>query len=868
MEKQIAHFKILEEIGSGGMGVVYRARDLRLGRTVALKVLPAGALAESMIRERLRREAETASSLNHPHIVTVYEIHKAGDRDYIAMEFVKGQSLDRVIGDQGLPLEAALRYAIQIADGLSCAHQSGIIHRDLKPQNIMITPSDEVMILDFGLAKRFLPPGVGVQLDDSTSIAPGLVTLTAPGVKVGTPAYMSPEQIESRPIDARSDVFSFGCLLYEMLTGVAPFHRRNAILIFKAVLTDQPRPLLELQPKTPAKLASLVAQAMEKETENRPQSMGEVLAELEELQVEVFSTGIYTNRSGVFPAPAARPRVEVWKPAALAVLAVLAIAAFLWWSNRSAAAPELRNHRRLSAFGDSQRQASFSPAGDRIAFISQEAGVPQVWTRSVHSGMASKLALLPFAAERPRWHPDGRRIIVGARGGGIWSLGLQPGSVPKRLHESGTGAHLGADGERLVFEHQQGLRVTRAGDLEGEPLTAVPPAYFALWVPRSPSFSPDGRQVVYFQPEAGKIGNLWVVPIDGGPPRHLLPESFRGGDPVWTPDGKWIVFWGDLGDGIHLWTVSSRGGVARSLTDAVGRHTEPELSADGLRIVYTTTYLTFALRRLSSVTGEQTSLFQMPAEIVRPTLSPSGDRIAFFAPGGADRHLYTVGVEDGARRQITDQPGERNVLPQWSADGASLYYYQERPTRSFRRVSAMGGASTEVLADWSRSRQYDTGVGPAGRRVAYTPLEGGTAGKLRLRDLDSGDEHELGAILRSPRWSPDGAQILGSDAHDRIYLCPSAGVGCRYVADGFHPRWAADPGSIYLVRHAGTASRDETLLLSIWELELASRQERQIADRIETVGSLALGYDLLPGGDLVWNQLLSVREELWIADVQ
>ena len=469
MEEQISHFKIIEEIGSGGMGVVYRARDQRLQRKVALKVLPAGALAEPMIRERLMREAQTASSLNHPHIVTVFEIHSAGDRDFIAMEFVEGRSLDRLIGEEGLTLEKALRYGIQIADGLACAHEHGVIHRDLKPQNVMITPLDDVKILDFGLAKRFAPPGYEPDADNST-LTPGLLTLTAPGVKVGTPAYMSPEQIESRAIDARSDVFSFGCLLYEMLTGVSPFHRRNAILIFKAVLSDDPQPLRALKPKLPSDLESILDHAMRKAPEQRPGSMREVLAELEKLQLTLFGTGIYSNRSGIIPAPQA-PRRKVWRLPLTVAAVLVALTGVIGLVSRAPNPPKVGDHQLISTVHGLHRQASISPDGERLAFISDAAaGVPRLWSSTVTGAEPQPLDGVGFAAEHPRWFPDGNRLLVGEVAGGIWSVPASGVGSPARLVESGANASLSPDGSRLIMEREGRLWVGKSDGTDLVPL--------------------------------------------------------------------------------------------------------------------------------------------------------------------------------------------------------------------------------------------------------------------------------------------------------------------------------------------------------------------------------------------------------------
>ena len=739
MEKQISHFKILEEIGSGGMGVVYRARDQRLRRKVALKVLPAGVLAEPMIRERLMREAQTTSSLNHPHIVTVFEIHSAGDRDFIAMEFVEGQSLDRVItAEEGLPVERALRYAIQIADGLACAHEHGVIHRDLKPQNVMITPNDEVKILDFGLAKRFLPAA-----GSDSSIEPGLVTLTAPGVKVGTPAYMSPEQIESRKIDARSDVFSFGSLLYQMLTGVIPFQRRNAILIFKAVLSDQPQPVRALKPQLPHELEHLLVRALEKSPEDRYQNMRDLLAELEEVHGQLFGTGIYPARSGFIPAqPPPRPSARRFLAAA-AVLALL-VAGLGWWlMNRFSGPPRLSGHHRMTTSESSHRQAGRTPEN-------------------------------------------------------------------------------------------------------GQPPDSMPPSFFARWVARSPVFSPDGRSVVYFQPEVGPLGSLWIVAEEGGAPRRLLEKSFRGGDPAWTPDGRWIVFWADLSGEINLWCVPASGGEAEPLTHGAGRHTRPEISADGRHLLYTTSHPDFVLARRSPDGGAARRLYEDRFEIVRPEVSPAGDRIAFSLPDGKDVHLFVIDVDGGEPRQVTTGSGERNIMPRWSADGGRLYYYQERPAHSLREVPAAGGDSRTVLENWSWGVRYDTAVGPSDARVVYTPIEAGVPQSLTVRDLGSGEEKTLGLALLGPRWSPDGHQILGSDEDDRIHLCPAVAGECRFIAEGFAPRWGRQGGTITFARRDGLP-RDRTQKVSIWTLKLDGLVGHQLAE-VDAVGFLPFSYGLTADG--------------------
>lgn len=867
MENQISHFRVLEEIGSGGMGVVYRARDQRLRRKVALKVLPAGVLADSMIRERLMREAQTTSALNHPHIVTVFDIHSAGDRDFIAMEYVEGQSLDHVIGEDGLPLDKALRYALQIADGLACAHEHGVIHRDLKPQNIMITPSDDVKILDFGLAKRFLPAARAGE----TSIDPGLRTLTAPGVKVGTPAFMSPEQIESRPIDARSDVFSYGCLLYQMLTGVNPFQRRNAILIFKAVLSDQPESLRAIKPGLPVELERILNRALEKAPDARYQNMRELLTELELVHAELFGPTAQVTQPAV-PAREWLGRGAVWLPSLLAL--PIAAAALVWWLNSRSQSPRLEGHRPFSSALSSGRDASFSPAGDRIVFVEEDAsGSSYLGMRSLAGGPATRIESVDGAIAQPGWSSQaGGTIIFGKRGGGVWAVDLEPVESSRLVLERATTPRLSPDGRRLSVELDgQVWTVATTGD-DASPVASIPPAFFSRWVARSPALSPDGRRIAYFQPTSGSFGDLWVAPAGPGEPRRLLGDTLRAGDPVWTTDGQWVVFWAEIAGEINLWCVPASGGKPRQLTHGAGRHTAPAVSADGRRLAYTASRESFAIERRDALDDESRRLMTSHQEIVRPSVSPSGDRVAFHAPDGPDVHLFVMQTDSGEVTQVTADAGERNFLPRWSADGAHLYYYQEHPVLSLRktRLPSAGrqraSSDAELLGDWSRHTHYDSAVDAGEQRVVYTPIEAGEPQRLRVRELEGTREHELGATLLDVTWSADGTEVLGANVEDRIYLCPAVGGDCRFLAEGFAPSWSS-PATITFARRVEATPRDRVQTLSIWTLAIDSLEGHEIAE-IEAAGTVSFSYGFLAGGDLVWNRVVPGHQEIWIADLR
>ena len=396
----IAHYEILEKLGEGGMGVVYKALDTHLDRPVAIKLLPAGRGFDPQRRVRFIQEAKAASALNHPNIITVYDADEDNGSVYISMEYVSGLTLSDVIPRKGFPIGEALRLAVQIADALSTAHEAGIVHRDLKPGNVMITDKGLVKVLDFGLAK----------LTDPATPDPGEETLTGkvvtePGIAVGTPAYMAPEQAEGRPVDARADIFAFGAVLYEMVSGHRAFQKDSRASTLAAILTQEPA---QLPSSIPPDLKRIIGRCLRKDPARRFQTTADVKVELQELKEESDSGKL---TSAIVPAPAHGWSWGWAAAGAAAVLLLSAAAAWFWLS--SGERPADLKPVALTAYPGSETSPSFSPDGNKVAFAwnGEKQDNYDIYVKQIGStGPPFRLTSRPEAEWTPAWSPDDRWI--------------------------------------------------------------------------------------------------------------------------------------------------------------------------------------------------------------------------------------------------------------------------------------------------------------------------------------------------------------------------------------------------------------------------------------------------------------------------
>ena len=543
----VGRYELLEKVGEGGMGVVYRARDTLLNRFIALKFLPADVGLNSERKRRFLQEAQVASALNHPNIVTIYEIGLAEPHEFIAMEFVQGRPLDTLIGPNGLPCRDVLAYSVQIADALAAAHAVGIVHRDVKPANMLISNSGVAKVLDFGLAK-LVEPASTVSDDVTHTVAMASSPRTVEGAIMGTVSYMSPEQAEGKPVDHRSDIFSFGAMLYEMLTGKRAFVGDSAVSTLAAILRSEPADLTEHLPDIPNEFTRIVRRCLEKQPDRRWQSMADIRAILEDVKQD-FMSGQAARIAPSDPpgAPTQRSTSRLWLFLVAAAM-LLTLAAFaLWRSRQQGAAVQAYTFRRITSDSASNVAPVISPDGKLVAYSSDrsQSGATDIWVQQVAGGEAVRLTSGLGLCHSPWFSPDGSRIVF----------------------------HGGPDSRGIYVISTFGGAARRIADGRG------------------PTFSPDGTQIAYMGPANDRI---MIIPAMGGTPREVSVKHPVINRAHWLPDGKRLIFLGadalPASRTFDWYTIPIDGGEEKScgagkwMRGDFGRVAPHSLSPDGVLI--------------------------------------------------------------------------------------------------------------------------------------------------------------------------------------------------------------------------------------------------------------------------------------------
>ena len=586
--RTLSHYRIGDEISRGGMGVVYEALDVKLNRSVALKVLPPELVFDEERKRRFVIEAQATAALKHPNVAVIYEVYEVDGVTFIAMELIDGETLSALAARGALPFARALQLAGEVADGLSAAHEAGIVHRDLKPGNVMVTSDGHPKIIDFGLAKLLEPSG-----GEDSALATAVKAATETGQVMGTLAYMSPEQARGEKVDHRSDIFSFGIVVYEVLTGSLPFAAASAIELPHAIINDAPAALPASLPSAP-ELQRIVERCLAKDPRDRYQTARDLFLDLRHVQRSPVATdGPKTSR----PIGA-----RSWLPSVIALGAIV-LAVFAVVSSRPArdALPRVVRTARLTHDPGLELDAAISPDGKMAAYAKGAIGQTKIFVQQISGGRPVPLTVeFPGAHFRPRWSPDGAQIAFSTRMDRVEEVYVVPalGGAPRRIVESGSELAWSPDGAELAYlegvTDSDELHVASADGKRREKLASPGQGTAPAWSPRGDRIAYAVGNSGYLLGSSGVLNvassSIWAVSSEGGEPVRLTEDAHLDSSPQWTPDGRHMLFVSDRGGtrDIYRLTLTRSGesdGAPQRLTTGLQVHSI-SLSADGTRLVY------------------------------------------------------------------------------------------------------------------------------------------------------------------------------------------------------------------------------------------------------------------------------------------
>jgi eukaryotic-like serine/threonine-protein kinase len=774
--KTFAHYVVLEKVGAGGMGVVFRARDETLHREVALKLPPPDAVPDEKSRELVLREARAASALNHPHICTIYEVGEVAGQPYIAMEYIAGETLSHRIPPHGLSTEPVLDIGAQVADALDHAHTQGILHRDLKSANVRMTSSGQVKVLDFGLATRI-----------NEASLHGITRSMTHDVEAvgGTLAYMAPELLQGRSPDVRSDVWSLGVLLYELTAGSLPFQGRTGFEVTTAILREPPRPLPTHV--TPG-LRAVIARCLAKEPDKRYRRASEVRAALEALQSD---TGVATR--------AVPPEKKSSAPLLLAAASVLAAAAALFLylgPTKRPGGPQVGGKLRL--FLSSQSNLSgptLSPDGKMLAYVREESdGKQQLYVSRLAGGEHVKLTNDDARKEDPQFSPDGERIAFVRRAAksALPELCTIPalGGVIVPLISSAALPAWSPDGNRLAFVLQKGgepeVVATSAADgsdtrvvLKGDD---VYPFFGRV------AWSLDGNVLAVSRSHGGQNRDVWIVPAQGGTATRLTNDAVGifSDSPVFSPDGLGLIYLSNRGGAPNLWWQPLDHKAPVQLTAGPGPDTSPSVARDGT-IAFLNSRSRNSLLLYGLADATTTTLGSDASRLWGPAFSPDGKSIA-YSRGDPDGswHIWSIPAAGGPAQQISFGKAPE-IYPRFTPDGSSAYFctFGKEPL-SIWRIATAGGPATQVTAPNAGSEAYPD-VSPDGRSLVFMRTENGVSHIYIAPTDGSGAARRLfDAPGNIPRWSPDGKWISFSPYRgfsSGVFIVHPDGTGLRRLTE-------------------------------------------------------------------------------------
>lgn len=828
----ISHYKILEKLGEGGMGVVYKAEDLKLKRTVALKFLPKQLSIHGEERERFMLEAQAVSALNHPNICVVHEIDEVNGETFLAMEYVNGVTLrewiqkksEQTDGYRKLAIREAVNLASQISEGLESAHEKGIIHRDIKSENIMVTNDGRAKIMDFGLAKLR-----------------GVSKLTKTGSTIGTIAYMSPEQVEGLETDHRTDIFSFGVVLYEMLAGTLPFLAGHETAVMYEIINVDPRPLAQVRPGIEDDLNRVVMKCLEKERDVRYQSMKDVAVDLKRYQrasegKKLEKKLLDQQEKQILPQTpkelglplsfaTSSPSANLYFGVIALLLVIVGVLTFLLLTKQAEPLQRIAQLAKLTSSPGLEYECALSPDGKLLAYTTDVRGKLDLLIQPLSGGKSILLTESDSASDdaQPSWSPDGSRIaFVSARDhGGRLSIPLNRGIIGEFLN--------GQNGDIFV--------VPSTG---GTPLKLVDNAYYPAW-------SPDGKRIVYQSPQGGQW-DLWTISSQGGTAERITNDADFEYQPAWSPDGAWILFARSGGGGGllgNLNVIPRTGGEARPVLGEPRLVIRPSWSTDGTSIFYSAAVgsiiniwrlgfdrpsgkATGTPRRITVGEGSdvdastagnkmafatlqvrpgvwemntKTSTLRKVSTSTMsenyPTCSPDGKTLLVEYDDGSRVRLRLIDLAGNLLSQLTPN-AESASFARWSPDGRRIVYRSNDTDKPGLVIQSLGDLTTQQI---TKSNSSFPAWSLDGKYISFGIVSDSGITNIWIYDIASGTSRRVTSSSKEssfmPAWSPDGKWLtynLTNRALRRVMVIPSSGGTPRQLtqddAEYSHPQWS------------------------------------------------------------------------------
>ena len=807
--KTISHYTILEKIGEGGMGEVYRAEDLKLKRQVAIKFLPSRITIDEKERARFLQEAQATAAINHPHVCVIYEIQDDGYPPFIVLEYVEGQTLHKKIttsfsppsrekgsgipltGDlmdgEYIPMPTTIEYAIQICEALKTAHENCIIHRDIKSDNIMITANNQIKVMDFGLAKL-----------------KGSLTMTQSTSTVGTLAYMSPEQIEGREIDTRSDIFSFGVVLYEMLSGKLPFQGAYESALIYSILNEQPEPIQKIRSCIPSELIHVLNRSLEKNPEERYQRVDDLLIDLKRIKKDCQKMAV----ESIAPAVPETIRTKLFTLIRLAVVLIilLTIMGLIYIFNRMSDTHEnpLIAIPFTSLTGH-EIYPEFSPDGSRIAFSwnGENQNRYDIYLKSIGSESLFRLTNLPGGVWSPEWSPDGKQIafcrvsegkrgiyIVTVTGDSVWQLHKGNWEELYKLSWSPDNQYIAISG-RLSTQELPSIYLLSVKQQVLEKLTSPPIQFFGDY---NGSFSPDGKMIAFNRDVSAETGDIYILSITGGEPKQLTFDNSMISGLSWTQNGGEIVFSSNRNSTVGLWRVPVKGGKARPVS-VNGQYIEsPAIARCGNHLAYVEYAYNRNIYRIAIPKSEGERI--IPEKFIasnqsdfQSEFSPDGSRIAFISFRSGSREIWACDSAGQNPHILVALGGAISSAVRWSPDGSRIVF-DNRPEGHAdifiadsagelqHRITA--GVSDDILPCWSKD----------GAWIYFTSNR---SGEFQIWKISTSGDN-LNQLTSSggygPHISADGKWIYytRSESVSPIYKIPATG-GDEILAGNIRVYW-------------------------------------------------------------------------------